>query len=77
MKIGDRVRLKRDIYRIQRDEINQCQEVLYAKEGDTGVVLDIFKTNIDGSRKGTLNVKVEMDGQIRTFRMTSLETLEK
>jgi hypothetical protein len=44
------------------------QQVLYAKEGEVGRVTDIF-----ASDSWTWNAKVLIDGEIKTFRLTSLE----
>jgi len=71
-KVGQRVRLKLDIFRIE------CPSP-YAKKGDTGNVEDIFSTFASSSFRGKVaHAKVRMaDGTLKTFRLTSLEVISE
>lgn len=81
IKTGDEVRLKRDIKRIVEPVIhyqdgypvarNPDLWLPYASEGDTGIVKETFRN--DGEYPWY--AKVIMDGQIKTFRLTSLEQI--
>lgn len=57
---------------IRRNDIvrQNRQQVLYAKEGEVGRVIEVF-----ASDSGTWNAKVLIDGKLKTFRITSLEKL--
>lgn len=75
---NDRVRVKRDIFRLPEWKLaapveegffrgSQTREhILYAKEGEEGVVLELFHWS----------VKVLIEGEVKTFRLTSLEKLQ-
>ena len=72
---NDRVQVKRDIFRWSFATGGGVQEeVLYAKEGEQGVVTDLFLSD-NGSGYGKWNAKVLIEGQIKTFRLTSLEKI--
>lgn len=57
-----------EIVRQNRVVRQNRQQVLYAKGGEVGRVIEVF-----ASDSGTWNAKVLIDGKIKTFRLTSLE----
>ena len=74
---NDKVRVKREINRFPEgnwDPIAWAPYSLlpsvYAKEGETGTVLETFRT-----WTSTWHAKVLINGKIKTFRLTSLEKL--
>lgn len=70
-KIGQRVRVKRDIFRAE-DPQNP-----YSREGEQGEILEIFRPiPTGGGEVKALCAKVRVeDGSIRTLRLTSLEAI--
>ena len=64
---GDMVKLNKDIVRIEGP---------YAKKGDSGLITEIFYSYNDVYEKRP-NAKVEMDGKIKTFRLTSLDRINE
>lgn len=78
IEVGHQVQVARDIFRIA--DVNGTRtRILYAKEGETGVVVETFKTV--PYRNGSALVwhaKVRMGGPtspLKTFRVTSLTRL--
>jgi hypothetical protein len=77
---GQKVRVNKDITRVARWELVLSDWVQYpvhvpvleeyAKEGDIGEVMDLFK----GSN--SWYAKVNINGKIKTFRITSLDILK-
>lgn len=82
--VGDTVTVKREITRVVRWEKDFMQESklygymlkaireVYAKEGDKGTILEIFK-NDHGSSSEALYAKVQIGDKIKTLRLTSIE----
>ena len=70
---NDRVQLKRDIFRVdQQKNIS----VLYAKQGEIGVVQEIFRPHeVSFGQPKQLCAKVLISNKIKTFRLTSLEVV--
>jgi hypothetical protein len=69
-KPGDKVRLKRDIYRYS-PELET-----YAEEGDTGEIVEIFyPSNSSAMAPKIPHAKVLIDDKIKTFRLSSIEKL--
>lgn len=73
-KQGDKVKLKRDIYRWTHNE-SPRQNVLYAKEGEVGEVIELFvgESSAGMERSARWNAKVLIENQIKTFRLSSIE----
>lgn len=73
-KQGDKVKLKRDIYRWTHDE-SPRQNVLYAKEGEVGEINELFvaESSAGMERSARWYAKVLIENQIKTFRLTSIE----
>jgi len=68
-KPGDKVRLKRDIYRSESPEP-------YSKEGDIGEVIEVFYPSNSGAMAPRIpHAKVLVDDKIKTFRLSSIENL--
>lgn len=62
--IGDRVAVNKDISR---------REGLYARAGETGTVLEVFRPISTGAGETkALCAKVLIGGSVKTFRLTSL-----
>lgn len=73
-KKNDKVKILRNIYRWDGHEFDDKDKrirILYAKEGDLGVILEIFKPE----RKSINYAKVVTDNKCKTFRLTSIEKL--
>lgn len=74
-KQGDKVKLKRDIYRWTHQE-QPRQNVLYAREGEVGEIIELFLSDDSRTVKGMKarwNAKVLIENQIKTFRLSSIE----
>jgi hypothetical protein len=66
-KPGDKVRLKRDIYRSESPEP-------YSKMGDTGEVIEVFYPLNSGAMAPRIpHAKVLTEDKIKTFRLSSIE----
>jgi hypothetical protein len=66
-KPGDKVRLKRDIFRSESPEP-------YSKIGDTGEVIEVFYPHNSGAMAPKIpHAKVLIDDKIKTFRLSSIE----
>ena len=76
---GDRVELLRDIYRAPDVAGLTRDLVRYAREGDPGTVVEVFRPQPCGCGEvKPLYAKVMMgSGRIKTFRLTSLGKVEK
>lgn len=70
---NDRVKLARDIYRIDyKDRLRK----VYAEKGEVGAIIEIFRPRPTGSgevKPPSAKVKMDASGEIKTFRLTSLE----
>jgi hypothetical protein len=81
-KVGQTVRVKRDIHRVSSNLIldgmivdeNYWQHKLYAQEGETGTVTEVFRGPPGGPP--VVYAKVNIDDQIKTFRLSSLEQIK-
>lgn len=72
-KQGDKVKLKRDIYRWTHNEMPR-QNVLYAKEGEVGEITEIFYPDAIGATLPRIpHAKLLIENQIKTFRLSSIE----
>ena len=58
-------------YLIQFGTSLKKTRILYAKEGDTGIILEIFKPE----NRSINYVKVITDNKCKTFRLTSIEKI--
>jgi hypothetical protein len=83
IKPGDVVRLRRSIFRTAEgqspaDAPRPATFVEYARRGDEGVVQECFRPEPQGMGEvKDWHAKVRMlDGQLKTFRLTSLEVVE-
>jgi hypothetical protein len=73
-KTGDKVKVKRDIYRwVDIKGIRQLGA--YALEGEVGKVLEVFDSH-PGDYEWRPNAKVLIGDEIKTFRLTSIERLD-
>lgn len=84
--IGDTIRVKREITRVARWEKDFTQESklyghtlkaireVYAKEGDKGTILEIFKNDPDSGSE-VLYAKIQIGDKIKTLRLTSIERI--
>lgn len=72
-KVGDRVCVKREIQRVPQSGGRSFE--VYAQEGETGTVVDIFRSFPGGNPPEVINAKVAIDGAIKTFRLSSLRKL--
>lgn len=78
-KPGDKVRVKRDIYRVpvvtHEDYPNH---VLYSKKNDSGEIVEIFYAeNSAALAPKILHAKVLIENQIKTFRLSSIEKVNE
>lgn len=69
-KPGDLVTIQRDINRVPSNSPDRSF-VPYAKKGEKGVIKEIFKEVVQGPCS-RVHAKVVIEGQIKTFRLTSL-----
>ena len=90
--VDDTVKVNKNIYRISNDNPPPSKElylvswdeprvvpahVLYASEGETGVIVEIFRPiPTGGGEVKALCAKVKIGDKIKTFRLTSLEIVE-
>ena len=88
--VGNTVKVNKNIYRISNDNPPPPwppaswdeprvvpAHVLYASEGETGVIVEIFRpTPTGGGEVKALCAKVKIGDKIKTFRLTSLEIVE-
>lgn len=81
-KPGQAVRVNKDITRVKEWQLvdafpypmNSPVYEEYAKEGDTGVILEVFRPQPTAAGKiKPLSAKVRINDQIKTFRLTSLD----
>lgn len=75
LKPGDRVRIKRDIWRGHRDHDGQAWCFIYALYGQEGLVLGLFKSYNGGSSRWNVQVKIDDCDYTHTFRLTSVEKI--
>lgn len=71
IKTGDSVRVLRDIER---------REGLYAKQGELGHVVEVFKTKPQSggpTAEGTWYAKVKIGSHLKTLRLTSIEVVRQ
>ena len=74
--VGNTVKVNKNIYRVSYDII-PSGHVLYASEGETGVIVEIFRpTPTGGGEVKALCAKVKIQDKIKTFRLTSLDIVE-
>ena len=76
LKVGDRVIVLRDIYRISETDL---QRILYVSEKETGEIIEIFRPCPTGlGEKKPPYAKILMDNTkiIATLRLTSIEKLD-
>ena len=74
-KPKDKVKVKRDIYRWSFvTGKGYRQEVLYSKKDETGEVVEVFYAATSSEPKKPY-AKVLIEGQIKTFRLSSIEKL--
>lgn len=76
-KPKDKVKVKRDIYRWSFVTGKGYREkVLYSKEGEIGEVFEVFYVDNSGVNLPKIpHAKVLIEGQIKTFRLSSIEKL--
>lgn len=74
-KENDKVRVKRDIYRWSFVTGKGFEEqVLYCKENDRGIILEIFYPDNSGAMLPKIpHAKVLIDDIVRTLRLSSIE----
>ena len=73
IRVGHRVRLNKDIYRLDYRLGVPTGNELYATAGLEGSVVDVFHAGEDH----TLHAKVQSEGRVFTFRLTSLDRLDE
>lgn len=75
--VGNTVKVNKNIYRVSYDNPSRHAVVLYASEGETGVIVEIFRPiPTGGGEVKALCAKVKIQDKIKTFRLTSLEIVE-
>jgi hypothetical protein len=77
-KSGDKVKVKRDIYRWSFvSGKGYSEEILYSKEGEIGEVFEVFYPDNSGANLPKIpHAKVLIEGQTKTFRLSSIEKLK-
>lgn len=69
-KVGQQVKVNKDIHRVE-DPHATCP---YAVCGETGIIIEIFRPiPTGGGEIKPLYAKVNIEGKIKTFRLTSLD----
>lgn len=73
LKKNDYVRVKRDIWRFTEVD-GLCKKSLYVKEGEHGIIVEVFRREPTKHtyKSRTWYAKVQIDGVVRTLRLTSL-----
>lgn len=76
IKPTDRVRVKRDIYRYAVPN----RRTLYARSGEEGRVEEVFfnmppSGGVKSKKQRRYYAKVRIGGEVKTFRLTSLEVV--
>ena len=71
MRIGDVVRVNKDIYRLE------SKNERYAILGEIGIIIEIFTSWSGKFRKKHLNAKVKCNDSIKTFKVGSLDLVYK
>lgn len=71
-KVGQQVKVNKDIHRVEDSHAS----FPYAKSGETGIIVEIFRPiPTGGGEVKPICAKVDIEGTIKTFRLTSLEII--
>jgi hypothetical protein len=76
-KVGDRVRVKRDIYRLTEGGAwKDRKRKLYAEKNQEGIIEEVFRAESRHSwLLGNMHAKVRIDLNLKTLRLTSIEKI--
>ena len=82
-KVGQTVKVNKRIIRsVRTDNIldglkSEYTFDLYAEEGETGFITELFRPHpTGGGEVKPISAKVNINGQIKTFRLTSLDQVK-